>query len=261
VTLPIYVVDAFASKPFTGNPAGVCPLESAFLDEATMFGIAAEMKHAETAFLVPRPEAANYDLRWFTPTVEVDLCGHATLASAHVLWETGAVDIDQIITFHTKSGPLTAERGEGIQLDFPAEPVEAAPLPRSLSFVNGFVNSGKNRLDWLIEFESEDQVRQLSPNFDEIESMGLRGLVVTAPGRDYDFVSRFFAPQSGIPEDPVTGSAHCGLTPYWSQKLGKNKMRAFQASPRGGEVGVELRGDRALLSGNAITVLRGSFKL
>ena len=259
--LPIYVVDAFASEAFRGNPAGVCPLESDCLDEATMMSIAAEMKHAETAFLMPRSSLAEYDLRWFTPTVEVDLCGHATLASAHVLWETGAVASGQPITFHTRSGALTAIQGEGIQLDFPAEPVDPAPLPHRLSFIEKTVFTGKNRLDWFIQLETERQVRELIPSFDEIDAMGLRGLVVTAKGDDYDFVSRFFAPQVGVPEDPVTGSAHCGLTPFWSSCLGKTKMKAYQASERGGEVGVELKGDRAVLSGSGVTVLKGEFFL
>jgi predicted PhzF superfamily epimerase YddE/YHI9 len=256
VKLPIYVADAFASEAFKGNPAGVCPLDDP-LAETLMLSIAAEMKHAETAFLVRRGPA-EFDLRWFTPAAEVDLCGHATLASAHVLWEIGAAPKGETITFHTKSGALTAApMADMIQLDFPAEPVDAAPLPSPLSFIGKSVFTGKNRLDWFVQLEDEDQVRAVQPDFDEINSMGLRGLVVTAQGRDYDIVSRFFAPQVGVPEDPVTGSAHCGLLPFWAERLGKKKLTAYQASERGGELELELSGNRSLLRGTAVTVLQG----
>ena len=236
--LPVYVVNAFASQPFKGNPAAVVPLGSADqIDDETRASIAAEMKHAETAYVVLRDEPNHYNLRWFTPSVEVALCGHATLASAHALWSTG---VEGPLFFHTKSGVLTARRGaERIILSFPAYDVTAAELPFAPSFLSRPVFVGKYSFDWFVELESPEDVRRLVPDFAEIERMGLRGLLVTAKGDGgYDCVSRFFAPQSGIPEDPATGSTHCALGPYWSAKLCKQELLCYQASQRGGEVGV-----------------------
>ena len=251
---PIYVVDAFTSKPFAGNPAGVCPISEIKSDE-WMHQVAAEMKHAETAFV--RPVDDGFELRWFTPTIEVDLCGHATLATAQTLWSTGRHPKDESIRFHTRSGLLTASPGMQIELDFPAIYVEEAPLPHSILGLQT-VWSGHNGMDWLVEVDSEETIKSFVPQFDNIGTLGKRGLIVTSQGSDpYDFVSRFFAPQSGVPEDPVTGSAHCCLATYWQAKLKKNSMVGYQASLRGGEVGVEIVGSRVLLRGNAVTVLEG----
>ncbi len=244
-TLPIYLVDAFADEPFSGNPAGVVPLEGP-LDDATMANIAMEMNQAETAFVLP-----GGTLRWFTPTVEVDLCGHATLAAAHVLWERGA---QGRLRFETRSGVLIAERrSDGIALDFPAEPPIAAPIPL---FPNALW-TGRNRMDWFVQLADEEAVRELKPNLAAIAALGMRGLIVTAGGSGFDFVSRCFFPQSGVDEDPVTGSAHCALASFWAEHLGKTEMVGYQASRRGGTVRVELRGDRVILQGCAVTTLRG----
>jgi len=254
VSYPIYVVDAFTSRAFAGNPAGVCLLDKE-ADATWMQSVAMEMNHAETAFV--RRVKDGFELRWFTPSLEVDLCGHATLASAHVLWAIGRLPEDQAAKFHTKSGVLVATKEDQIRLDFPAEPPEAAALSDDVRGLNP-VWTGKNRMDWMIEVATEAEVRGFSPDFDNIESLGMRGLQVTAAGASkYDFISRFFAPQAGIPEDPVTGSAHCCLGPYWGAKLGKDRMLAFQASPRAGEVGVELRGARVGLYGDAVITLEG----
>ena len=258
--LRITQVDAFTNKPFAGNPAGVCILPKA-ADAAWMLNVAREMNLAETAFLVKQKD--GYDLRWFTPAVEVDLCGHATLASAHVLWEDGHLRLGAQARYHTKSGLLTADQnGAWIELDFPATPAAAAPPPGGLSDAIGatarFV--GRSKFDYLVELASEAVVRQLDPDMSAIARVDARGVIVTSradvPGT-YDFVSRFFAPQAGVPEDPVTGSAHCALAPYWSAKLGKNELVAFQASPRGGELRLRLVGDRVKIGGQAVTVLRG----
>ena len=264
MSLRITQVDAFTSRPFAGNPAGVCILPKA-ADAAWMLNVAREMNLAETAFLVPQQD--GYDLRWFTPAVEVDLCGHATLASAHVLWEDGDLKPQQQARFHTKSGVLTADRRDGlIELDFPATPATAAPAPAGLIAALGggagakaqFV--GRSKFDYLVELESESAVRRLDPDMSAIARVEARGVIVTSradKNSEYDFVSRFFAPQSGVPEDPVTGSAHCALAPYWSAKLGKKELVAFQASPRGGELRLRLVGDRVKIGGQAVTVLRG----
>jgi PhzF family phenazine biosynthesis protein len=228
-----------------------------------MANIAMEMKHAETAFLVPREELNQFDLRWFTPEIEVDLCGHATLASAHALWELGEVSPAEPITFHTRSGALGATKSNGeIQLDFPSLNVEKAPLPGVIPGFEKAVFTGNNKMDWLVQLPSEKEVREFQPDIDAIQSVGLRGLMVTAPGdKEYDFVSRFFAPEAGVPEDSVTGSAHCALGPHWAPRLGKTKMSAYQASPRGGEVRVEVVGGRVILSGKAKTVLVGKLRV
>ena len=257
--LRITQVDSFTNRPFAGNPAGVCILPKP-ADPTWMLNVAREMNLAETAFLVPQRD--GYDLRWFTPSVEVDLCGHATLASAHVLWEDGQLKPDIQARFHTKSGLLTADRRDAwIELDFPATPATAAPAPAGLSDAIGakaqFV--GRSKFDYLVEVESETVLRKLDPDMGAIARVEARGVIVTsrADGKSkYDFVSRFFAPQSGVPEDPVTGSAHCALAPYWGAKLGKKKLVAFQASARGGEIRLQLEGDRVRLGGQAVTVLR-----
>jgi PhzF family phenazine biosynthesis protein len=260
MSLRITQVDSFTNRPFAGNPAGVCILPKA-ADPAWMLNIAREMNLAETAFLVRQKD--GYDLRWFTPTVEVDLCGHATLASAHVLWEDGHLKQNEQARFHTKSGLLTADKNDGwIELDFPATPAKPTSPPAGLIEALGakptFV--GRSPFDVFVEVESESTVRTLAPNLSAIAEIQARGVIVTSRGDGkgkYDFVSRFFAPQSGVPEDPVTGSAHCALAPYWSAKLGKKELVAYQASPRGGELRLRLVGDRVKIGGQAVTVLRG----
>lgn len=259
MSLRITQVDAFTNRPFAGNPAAVCILSTA-ADPVWMLNVAREMNLAETAFLVRQKD--GYDLRWFTPEVEIDLCGHATLASAHVLWEEGHLTPNTQARFHTKSGLLTADRkGAWIELDFPATPAPAASPPagliEALAAKPRFV--GRSRFDYLVEVDDEATVRRLAPDLGTLARVDARGVIVTSRAEQgkYDFVSRFFAPQSGVPEDPVTGSAHCALTPYWSAKLGKNELVAYQASPRGGELRVRLAGDRVHLAGQAVTVLRG----
>ena len=257
--LKITQVDAFTDKVFSGNPAAVCILPEA-RDEQWMQDVAREMNLSETAFLVKQRD--GYSLRWFTPAVEVALCGHATLASAHVLWEDGHLKADEVAKFHSQSGLLLAKRmGDWIELDFPAEPAETAEAPAEL--LAGLnvkpLYVGKNRFDFLIEVESERIVRELNPNHLLLRSIHVRGVMVTSVSSSdkFDFVSRFFAPGSGVDEDPVTGSAHCCLGPYWKSRLGKNEFLAYQASPRGGIVKVRCGNDRVYLGGKAVTVLRG----
>lgn len=257
--LTLFQVDAFTSKPFSGNPAAVCILPAA-REERWMQQVAAEMNLSETAFLTRREDGFN--LRWFTPVTEVALCGHATLASAHVLWETGLISSHEQARFHTLSGLLTAERQEDwIQLDFPATPAAPAAPPPGLAEVLGAkpVFAGKNKFDYLIELENEEQVRQLKPDCRLLAGIPARGVIVTSRSQnsEFDFISRFFAPAAGIDEDPVTGSAHCCLGPFWSERLQKNDMLAYQASRRGGVMKVGVRHNRVLLGGQAITVLRG----
>jgi PhzF family phenazine biosynthesis protein len=225
-----------------------------------MQAVAAEMNLSETAFLAPRPD--GFSLRWFTPTVEVELCGHATLASAHVLWETERLTRTQQARFHTKSGWLTADPVDGaIELDFPARPAQLCDPPPdlrpALNLRPEFV--GQNGMDFLVVASSAKEVRDLRPDFQRLCALKLRGVIVTAPSDDekYDFISRFFAPGSGILEDPVTGSAHCCLGPYWAERLGKDRLTGYQASQRGGVVRVRCVGDRVKLGGRAITVVRG----
>lgn len=258
--MTIYQVDAFAERPFAGNPAAVCVIP-AFPDDAWMQQVATEMNLSETAFLVRR-EAGAYDLRWFTPTAEVDLCGHATLASAHVIWETSQAE--GALIFHTLSGRLVAQRQDGgaIELDLPAAPPRQTAPPDGLVRALGArpVYVGVNRLDLLVRLDSEAAVRGLTPDFGLLEALGARGVIVTAQAEDaeaFDFISRYFAPRFGIPEDPVTGSAHCCLGPYWAEEIGRTTLRAYQASRRGGYVGVRVDGDRVFLTGHAVTVLRG----
>lgn len=257
--LRITQVDAFAEKPFTGNPAAVCVLPEAH-DETWMQAVAQEMNLSETAFLVKQAE--GFDLRWFTPAVEVALCGHATLASAHVLWEEGHLEPATMARFHTKSGLLTAERRDGwIEMNFPATLETPAAPPPGLAEVLGTKPEyvGKNKFDYLIELDSEKAVRGLRPDFRALRALPVRGLIVTSESssREFDFISRFFAPGSGVDEDPVTGSAHCCLGPFWSKRKNKTQFVAYQASPRGGVVRVRVDGDRVILGGKAVTVLRG----
>jgi len=263
MSVPIYQVDAFTHEPFRGNPAGVCLLKKP-RDEGWMQSVAAEMNLSETAFVVSRSDGA-FDLRWFTPAVEVELCGHATLATSHILWETGRLDPSQQARFHTQSGLLTADLVNGhIELDFPALPAPPAETPAGLLEALGLescVAVRRPRFDYLVEVESERIVRDLTPDFATLRAQGVRGVIVSArastPG--LDFISRFFAPGAGIDEDPVTGSAHCALTPYWAAKLGRTEMVGYQASARGGTVHVRLDGERVKLGGTAVTVVRGEF--
>lgn len=255
----IVQVDSFTEQPFAGNPAGVCILDAPG-DPDWMQSVAREVNLSETAFL--HPEGEGYRLRWFTPLLEVDLCGHATLASAHVLWSEGLLAPEKKASFVTRSGPLSAVREGGrIVMDFPSHPPEECTPPfgliDALNVDAKFI--GKNAMDVLVEVENEDAVRALRPDFRALTEATLRGVMVTAPPDDirYDFVSRFFAPSVGINEDPVTGSAHCCLGPFWGERLDKTEMLGQQVSARGGVVGVELCGDRVRLKGHAVTVLRG----
>lgn len=255
----IYQVDSFSNRAFAGNPAAVCILPAPAADE-WMQNVAREMNLSNTAFLVP--QADGFNLRWFTPKVEVELCGHATLASAHILWETGVLRPDQPGRFHTRSGLLTAERkGDWIQLDFPAKPEEPAQPWEELVIGLGIKPRyvGKSQFDYLVEADSERAVRSLEPNLALLGRTKARGVIVTARGEggEFDFVSRFFAPGAGIDEDPVTGSSHCVLGPYWAKRLGKTEFVAYQASARGGVVKVRVEGNRVKLGGQAVTVMRG----
>ncbi len=260
MALPITQVDAFTSEPFGGNPAAVCLLPTP-VDTLWMQKVACEMNLSETAFLVRR-ETGEFDLRWFTPTVKVDLCGHATLASAHVLWEEGHLPLNAPAIFHTRSGRLSAALRSGwIEMDFPAEPDEPTPAPDRLAEALNADPTyvGRNRFDYLVEVDTHASVQRLTPNFQRLREIDARGIIITARAEmeGFDFVSRFFAPNSGIDEDPVTGSAHCCLGPYWQRRLGRDTFTARQASKRGGLVKVAVRGNRVTLSGQAVTVLRG----
>lgn len=252
-------VDAFTHRPFAGNPAAVCWLETE-ADPQWMQSVAAEMNLSETAFVRPRDD--GLELRWFTPTVEVDLCGHATLATAHALWSSQTVSQSQPLRFHTRSGVLTCTRdGDFIELDFPATPPAAVEIPAELPHALGAtpVFLGKSCYDYLAVFESADIVRKLKPDFRQLERFPVRGVIVSAPADEagFDFVSRFFAPNVGVDEDPVCGSAHCCLTPYWSQRLGKPNLMAHQVSARSGVLRLKLNGDRVILGGQAVTVWQG----
>ena len=258
--LPIFEVDAFTSRVFGGNPAAVCPLES-WLDDVTMQAIAAENNLAETAFFVGGRGA--YDIRWMTPTTEVDLCGHATLASAWVVMnrlEPGR----QEVTFGSRSGPLRVVRqDELLTLDFPARP--PAPVGDAEAVGAALGRTPRHVLgaprDYLAVFDSEEDVRGLRPDMGKVAALERPAVIATAPGRDCDFVSRFFAPALGIAEDPVTGSAHCTLVPYWAERLGRPRLRALQVSARGGELFCEQRGDRVLIGGRAVPFLTGTIEL
>lgn len=250
-------VDSFTRTPFAGNPAAVCVLPGPGKAD-WMQKVAREMNLAETAFLYRRDD--GFSLRWFTPSVEVDLCGHATLASAHVLWEEGYLPVAKQARFYTRSGLLTAERkGEWIEMDFPATPPASAEAPEELKRALGVeaLAVGKNQFDYLVEVDSEETLRGLKPDMALLAEVPVRGVIVTCRGAgEFDFVSRFFAPQTGVPEDPVTGSAHCTLGPFWGERLGKTELRGYQASERGGVVGVRLQGERVALLGQAVTTLR-----
>lgn len=248
-----YQIDAFATRLFEGNPAAVCPLEH-WLDDSLLQAIANENNLSETAFFVPCER--GYHLRWFTPIAEVDLCGHATLATAHVLFEILGHAGKQII-FQTRSGELVVESQNGLlTMNFPARPPTSCSIPDVL--VDGL---GRVPVevwaanDYIAVFESEEIVRSLTPNFGKLQELDLRGVIATAPGNEVDFVSRFFAPKIGIPEDPVTGATHCELTPYWAQRLKKNTFEARQVSARGGRLSCELQGNRVILAGKAVTFM------
>ncbi|HTF89384.1 MAG TPA: PhzF family phenazine biosynthesis protein [Planctomycetota bacterium] len=260
-SIPYFLIDAFAERPFEGNSAVVCLLEAP-ADPQWMQLVAREMNLSETAFVVSR--AAGFDLRWFTPTVEVDLCGHATLASAHALWHHGVAGAGAMVKFFTRSGELTARRdGDWIVLDFPSTPAAETVAPEVLTSGLGCapVWIGKSRFDYLCEFESEAQVRSLAPDMSRLAQLATRGVIATARSKDrFDFVSRFFAPGAGIPEDPVTGSAHCTLGPYWAERSGKTDLVGWQASERGGLVRVNVRGERCLLGGRAFTIAEGQLR-
>lgn len=254
-------IDAFTDRPFRGNPAAVFLLPEP-RDVDWMQAVASEMNLPETAYLLRRDGGDGFDLRWFTPTVEVDLAGHPTLAAAHFLWESGELQSGDDARFHTKSGTLTARSSEGwITLDFPATPASSSEQSVDLAAALGapITWTGASRFDLLAEVGSESDLRGIDPDYAALARLPVRGVIVTAlaDGDDYDFVSRFFAPQSGIFEDPVTGSAHCCLAPYWSAKLGRASLIGYQASPRGGTVRVEVGGDRVRLSGQAVTTARG----
>ena len=256
---PLFIVDAFAARPLAGNQAAVCLLQQPAA-AAWMQQFAAEMNFAETAYVVPGDGA--FQLRWFTPTVEVELCGHATLASAHILWETGRSASDEEIRFDTvHSGWLTCRRNQDwIEMDFPSDPPSPCETPAILA--EGLLVTppacAKGRYDYLVELASEADVRTLEPDFRALSKLPVRGIIATARGSgEFDFVSRFFGPAAGIDEDPATGSAHCVLAPYWAERLGKQEMTGFQASRRGGTVRVRTAGDRVILGGQAWTTVAG----
>jgi PhzF family phenazine biosynthesis protein len=258
MSVRIVQVDAFANRPFAGNPAAVCLLQQA-RSEQWMRDVAREMNLSETAYLTP--QNGGYNLRWFTPTVEIDLCGHATLASAHVLWQEGHLPAAQQARFHTRSGLLLADRrGEWIELNFPSNSASPAEPPSGLLPALGVPRAefvGKNAFDYFVEVDSEAALRALQPDYSFLRKLPVRGIIVTSRSAtpEFDFVSRFFAPGAGVDEDPVTGSAHTALGPYWAERLGKRELTAFQASPRGGVVRVRTEGDRVVLGGQAVTVM------
>jgi len=257
--LVIDQIDAFTERPFAGNPAAVCLLEKA-PDDSWMQLVAREMNLSETAFLIPR--GGEFGLRWFTPVMEVDLCGHATLASAHFLWEQGHLAADQAARFHSRSGLLTAEKkGNWIEMDFPATPARPDASAEILEPALGAcaVYVGRTCFDYVVEVANEEAVRALQPDFTALRRLKGRGVIVTsrASGSGYDYVSRFFGPAVGIDEDPVTGSAHACLGPFWKERLGRDGLTGFQASPRGGFVRTRCVADRVLISGQAVTVFRG----
>lgn len=256
----IVQVDAFTGKPFAGNPAAVCLLESR-RDAVWMQDLAAEMNLSETAFVSLRPDN-TYDLRWFTPAVEVDLCGHATLASAHVLWEEKLVAPDEHITFHTRSGELICHRRvDRIEMDFPTRPTRPVDPPPGLTAALGVspLSTHHSECGYLLELSDEEAVRAVRPDWAALNRIPDGWTTITAPASmgGFDFVSRFFAPQGGIDEDPVTGSSHCALADFWSKRMGHNEFSAYQCSKRGGVVHVALHGDRVRLGGQAVTVFRG----
>jgi PhzF family phenazine biosynthesis protein len=257
--LPIHQVDAFTDRVFGGNPAAVVPLDE-WIDDGTLQAIALENNLSETAFTVPRGD--RFELRWFTPTVEVDLCGHATLAAAHVLMGQGAGG-GGAIEFETRSGTLTVRRdGDRLALDLPARPgLPVAASPEVARALGATPEALFESRDLLAVFACRRDVEVLAPDFDAVGALATYAVIATAPGDDCDFVSRFFAPGAGVPEDPVTGSAHCTLVPYWSQRLGRTTLRARQVSRRGGELFCEHRGDRVIVAGRAVSYLRGEIEV
>lgn len=260
MSIPCFQVDAFADRPYSGNPAEVCLLDNE-MDCDWMQAVASEMNLSETAFV--RRIQDGFELRWFTPAYEVELCGHATLASAHILWTEADAKANEPIQFDTRSGVLTCKQsGDLIELDFPATPPQQVEPPADLLEALGVKQPkfvGESPFDKFVVVSSEEVVRSLHPNFQRLAQVDMRGVIVTArcESPDYDFVSRFFAPAAGVNEDPVTGSAHCCLGPYWQHQLGKSEMTAFQASKRGGSIRVRCNGDRVVLGGKAVTVLKG----
>ena len=258
----IYQIDAFASEVFRGNPAAVCIMDS-WLDDRLMQQIAMENNLSETAFVVA--DGADFVIRWFTPELEVALCGHATLASAFVLFEIEGYTGDRISFLSPHSGPLAVSKAPDgkLVLDFPADPAETiAMVPEIAQAIGGNPTSClKGKTDYLLIYETQAEIEALRPNFFQLDQVDARGVIVSAPGLEKDFVSRFFAPQAGVNEDPVTGSAHTTLTPYWANRLGKEKMSAAQLSRRGGELECELIGDRVKIAGNAICYLKGEIAL
>jgi PhzF family phenazine biosynthesis protein len=255
MSIPYYQVDTFTNRLFAGNPAGVCLLAQ-WLPDRVLQSIAAENNLAETAFVVQRE--TSFDLRWFTPSLEMDLCGHATLAPAHVIFRHLGYQ-NPVVRFQTLSGELTVTQHEDLlTLDFPARPALECPTPVQLEQGLGIAPSytAKSR-DYLAVFDSERIVRELRPDMMALMQLDSLGVIVTAPGSDCDFVSRFFAPRAGVPEDPVTGSAHCTLIPYWAQRLGRTSLRALQISERGGELFCEHRNDRVGIAGRAVTYSSG----
>jgi PhzF family phenazine biosynthesis protein len=257
--IPIYQVDAFTNRLFAGNPAAVCPLER-WLDDGTMQAIAAENNLSETAFFVGR--GGRYQLRWFTPAVEVDLCGHATLASAFVIHHCLGAGAEEL-RFETKSGELVVrQEGHRLALDFPARPpARCQVFPRLVEALGTAPVEILAARDYLVVYHNEEQVRTLQPSMELLAQADRFAVIVTAPGREVDFVSRFFAPSRGVPEDPVTGSAHCTLIPYWARRLGRSALRARQISARGGELWCEMQGERVKIAGEAVLYLQGSVEV
>ena len=265
MTQTIFQVDAFTDKPFAGNPAAVCILDES-RDQGWMQLVAREMNLSETAFLTL--EDGAYGLRWFTPSTEVDLCGHATLAAAHVLWQQGRLAHGAVAEFRTRSGRLSARRdGDWIELDFPSLPAEPCPPPPGLVAALGLETPpqlvGRSRFDLLVVLPDEAAVRRVEPDFRALRAIDARGVTVTAPAAEQgtDFVSRFFAPAAGVDEDPVTGSAHCCLAPFWADRLGRDQLAARQVSERGGELRVTRDGDRVRIAGRAVTVMTAELTL
>ena len=258
--IPLYQVNAFSSRPFSGNPAAICPLER-WLPDAILQGIAAENNLAETAYYVR--SKGEYELRWFTPTVEVDLCGHATLAAAYVIWEIRRECTSTRLKFESKSGTLAVDKeGDRYVLDFPSRLAKECKVdPALIAGLSGRPAQILAARDYLCVFETEDQVRQLRPDMAKIATLDRFAIIATAPGESCDFVSRFFAPAQGIPEDPVTGSAHCTLIPYWARRLRKTHLFARQVSLRGGELWCEDLGDRVRIGGGAVKFLEGEIEL
>jgi PhzF family phenazine biosynthesis protein len=260
----VYIVDAFSERAFKGNNAAVVLVDHT-MDGGWMHNMALELGQPATAYVVA--EGRGWRVKLYTPKVEIMLCGHATLAAAHVLWESGRVPKTESILFHTGKGDIKAVRTEGefIEMDYPLQPVEEANLPAQLAgaFPHPPVFVGRSAMDYFVELESPADVKQLKPDLEKVGALDARGLIVTSHSLtpDYDYVTRFFSPQCGIPEDPVTGSAQCTLAPYWSQKTGKQNMVSFQASERGGCIRVRMNGTRVYISGRALTVLEGELKV